>query len=1147
MAVATAACSEQPSRPTTPSASSQPAASQPVAPEAKKAAASDVVRLPADLVQENNNAVGLMGRFDFKQAEEIFRRLQNRYPDEVELTINLAVSVLNQNEDGKQDEALRILKPVIKADPDNLRARYCAGLIQLYLGQVDEPLANFKAVAEADPSDPYAAYYLGQCLESADDYAAAAVQYEHAVALDIYLRSAYLGMQRCYGRIGRDADADKAMAEFERLGTSPRSKLAQFKYTRMGSRGMATVLGEPAPLLPDRLPEGPMFQHPIPLVAPLPPEVSWRQLGPNDSSSITVADINADGRIDVFISNALVSTAKIHNALCLQQTDGSFTLEINHPLAQVDSVNAALWGDVDNDGFLDVYLCRQGPNQLWKQSSARAWSDITDATHTASGSFNTVDGALADLDHDGDLDIYCVNADAPNELLNNNLDGTFRPLGAEAGVAGDGRPSRQVLIADLDHDRDADIVVLHANPPHEVFLNDRLWKYTLKTDALPIQSQNVAGAVWSSLTDGDADLLLAVRHDGNEMMFTRSRSGDWAEHPGIHDASPGSNGSARATLILQDAAGLGSNLLISSNSKGWYARGLTKAESEIVFNSDQVLVAMASAWVAPSERGPSIVGLTPDAGPLIYRPGPGRSPFTSITFRGVSEPGDLTPGQTMRSNASGIGTTYAARIGDRWVEGSTFRASSGPGQSLQPASLGLDGSSHIDFLQIDWSDGVFQSEVHGVGDANAAPRNFSAGTLETIVETQRQISSCPVLFAHNGSKLQFVTDLLGVGGIGYMIAPHEYAPSRPWENVQLPPSALAPVDGRFIISLTEPMEEACYLDAARLVAWDLPAGWNLVLDERMGILGPEPTGEPRFYRTEYLPSRATNERGEDVTSFISSADLNSAPVGPLDHRFIGRLAAEHILTLEFGGLASTPSAPLILIADGWVEYPYCQTMFAAWQAGADYRAASIDARTSSGEWITLLDQFGYPAGMPRRMSVPLPPLPEGCTALRLRTNQEIYWDRLSIAEVEPCPEAYRVEFPLREARCEIFGYPRRTTGPQRQPFYDADHRTPYWDCRHQPGFYTAFGNCTPLLANTDDALAIFGPGEGIRLEFDTANATVPPGSSRTYILETNGWCKDMDLFTGDGETLGPIPHLNADTTARDELHRRYNTRYEAGR
>jgi hypothetical protein len=189
------------------------------------------------------------------------------------------------------------------------------------------------------------------------------------------------------------------------------------------------------------------------------------------------------------------------------------------------------------------------------------------------------------------------------------------------------------------------------------------------------------------------------------------------------------------------------------------------------------------------------------------------------------------------------------------------------------------------------------------------------------------------------------------------------------------------------------------------------------------------------------------------------------------------------------------------------------------------------------------------------MSVPIPreKLPAGTTELRLRTNQEIYWDRLSVAWAEPCPQAKRQPLHLAGATVSFCGFPRRTTHAQQRPDYDYARRAPLWDTRHQSGWYTAFGPAEELVASADDALAIFGPGEEVHLEFaaDGAVVTPPPrGWTRRIVLETVGWCKDMDLYTKTGETIEPMPVRTEATEAqkaqRDALHRKYNTRYQSG-
>jgi hypothetical protein len=342
------------------------------------------------------------------------------------------------------------------------------------------------------------------------------------------------------------------------------------------------------------------------------------------------------------------------------------------------------------------------------------------------------------------------------------------------------------------------------------------------------------------------------------------------------------------------------------------------------------------------------------------------------------------------------------------------------------------------------------------------------------------------------------------------------------------------------------MEEAAYFDALQLVSYDLPPGWDLVLDERMNILGPEPSGDPLFYREQQLPRRATMTDGREVTRLVRTADLEAPPVGELDRRFIGRLQSPQQLTLEFDQPIDRPGARPVLVIDGWVEYPYSQTMFAAWQAQADYRAPTLAARAADGRWHTVLEQFGYPAGMPRRMALPLPDLPAGTTALRLTTNQEIHWDRVAVVYAEPLPATQRRALALQRAEVRASGFAQRTTGPQRQPHYDYDRRSPSGDTRHMAGHYTAFGPAGELVSVADDALAIIGPGEELHLEFAAQEAVLPPGWTRRFVLETRGWAKDMDLYTADGDTLEPLPSRALPGGRREALHAQYNTRYRSG-
>src|SRR5262249_13314113 len=84
--------------------------------------------------------------------------------------------------------------------------------------------------------------------------------------------------------------------------------------------------------------------------------------------------------------------------------------------------------------------------------------------------------------------------------------------------------------------------------------------------------------------------------------------------------------------------------------------------------------------------------------------------------------------------------------------------------------------------------------------------------------------------------------------------------------------------------------------------------------------------------------------------------------------------------------------------------------------GESCGAGRVEAGGEAGGWRFVRREFGYPAGMARRMSLPLGRLPKGARELRLRTTQEIYWDRLAVAYASRSPIAPGRVLPLTSAR-----------------------------------------------------------------------------------------------------------------------------------
>ncbi len=1041
----------------------------------------------------NDLGVALMGQYEYATAEQTFAQVVDRAPGWLDARVNWAIATLNRQQEGDERRALDILADVLAQEPDHPRAMYVSGILHLYLGETEPAQTFLQRTIEADPDDAFAAYFFAQTLLQSASHAEAASWFLRALTLDPYLRSAYWAGAQALRRADRIDESEKLLADYQRFEDNPAAHAAAFSYGRMGPKALALAAARSTTPEPER-PEGALFAAP-------------ERIAGGRWSSVTAADIDGDGALD------LAASGTGGNSLLFGDGDGGFTPDPDHPLAGAGD-GASLWADIDDDGDVDMVLCGPEGTRLRRRLDDGAWG-APDVAHGA----RCDAGAVFDADHDGDLDIF-VTGPAGSELLNNNRDGSFRPLADEMGISGGA--GRQVLAADLDGDRDLDILVLNTAPPHDVWQNDRTWRYRPFPGLDDLRRASLAAV---TAADADADgkpEIYGVSKDGT-LLAWRPADDSWERASLIDAGAPA--GAVELAVADFDGDGLLDLLRVDPDRISI----IDPQAGTVAWQREVRGVATALPLPFDPAGGPALI-VASDAGIDRLAPGPGRFAFLGLVLSGRSE------ADQMRSNASGLGTRVQVRTAGRWTVFDAIDSHSGPGQSLVPLSVGLGGSPRADFVALQWTDGVSQTEI-----------DLAAERLHEIAETQRQLASCPVVFAWNGETYSFVADVLGVGGLGFFDAPGRYAPPRPFESFLLDAAALSPREGRYRLKLAEPMEENAYLDSARLRVFDLPPDWSMVLDERMGTAGPPVTGRPIAYRRSHAPTRATNANGEDVLSLVAERDLHAPSPGAADARFIGLLQGDQVITLEFGTPLEADGA--VLVADGWIEYPYSQTVFAAWQAGLRYRPTSLEARGRDGAWRMVAAEFGYPAGMPRTMALPLAGLPVGTDALRLSSNMEIYWDRLRVVIEEPLPIAMPPARRPLEARVGRTGFARRTTGPQRVPHYAYDARAPYWDAKYQRGFYTSFGDATPLVSDIDSAVAIIGSGEEIHLEF-RAGLPPTPGDRRFFAIEFHGWAKDMDLYTEHGETVAPLPVLD-NTSAdalerRTRLHARYNVRFQAG-
>lgn len=152
-------------------------------------------------------------------------------------------------------------------------------------------------------------------------------------------------------------------------------------------------------------------------------------------------------------------------------------------------------GDVDSDGFPDLYITRYGRNLLYRNHGDGTFTESAVAFGVADEHWGT-SAAFGDVNHDGLLDLYvcnygqwtwetsqycgdeargirmfCSPTHVPPEadvLYENAGDGTFRDISESSGIRGVTGRGQGVLIADVDGDGRTDIYV--ANDIHPNFL-----------------------------------------------------------------------------------------------------------------------------------------------------------------------------------------------------------------------------------------------------------------------------------------------------------------------------------------------------------------------------------------------------------------------------------------------------------------------------------------------------------------------------------------------------------------------------------------------------------------------------------------------------------------------------------------------------
>lgn len=251
------------------------------------------------------------------------------------------------------------------------------------------------------------------------------------------------------------------------------------------------------------------------------------------SRAVNWIDYDNDGDLDLFVTNG--PQGGQNNFLYRNDGNEVFTKITDSPVTLDNrSSDGSTWGDYDNDGDEDLYVTNWygQPNLLYINNGNGTFTQITGSAVSTNNTFSEA-ASWGDMDNDGDLDLYVCNSDGDrrNNLYRNNGDGSFTRITAGPAVT-ETYYSRNADWIDINNDGKPDLFVTNEGNQHEnVYYGNGDGTFTKAVLApLTTSAGNTTSSSWEDVdNDGDFDLLIVNYNDQNNKLFLNNGNGTFTE------------------------------------------------------------------------------------------------------------------------------------------------------------------------------------------------------------------------------------------------------------------------------------------------------------------------------------------------------------------------------------------------------------------------------------------------------------------------------------------------------------------------------------------------------------------------------------------------------------------------------------------